>query len=313
MKKIGTCSMIIFFAILLLSVALWASRKSTADEVVDHSEFDTTTNIHRVESVPDLPMGWTQLYMLDEDLAQGTLILVNRDYFYDSSIPQTVSVYEHKTDHYFVRDTLLGIQEQAMDSLNEWMHDFATETGRKDINIVSGWRSYDEQSRLYQNAVDTKGQDYADIYLSLPGHSEHHTGLAVDLDTFNLNDGTSGGFDGEGAYMWAVEHAWEYGFVQRYPQQKSEITGIAYESWHYRYVGLPHAYIMNSKNLCLEEYIDYLKRYPYSGEHLYASCNGVSYEIYYCYKDCVIVPTDNEYLISGNNVDGFIITILRAV
>ena len=310
MKKIGTCSMIVVFAILLLSVALWASRKSNADEGVDHSEFDTTTNIHRVESVPDLPMGWTQLYMSEEDLAQGTLILVNRDYFYDSSIPQTVSVYEHKTDHYFVRDTLLGIQEQAMESLNEWMHDFATETGRKDINIVSGWRSYDEQSRLYQNAVDTKGQDYADLYLSLPGHSEHHTGLAVDLDTFNLNDGTSGGFDGEGTYMWVVEHAWEYGFVQRYTQQKSEITGIAYESWHYRYVGLPHAYIMNSKNLCLEEYIDYLKRYPYSGEHLYESCNGVSYEIYYCHKDSVIVPMAKNYLISGNNVDGFVVTIL---
>ena len=150
---------------------------------------------------------------------------------------------------------------------------------------------------------------HADAYIALPGHSEHHTGLAVDLDTYNTEDGTSGGFDGDGEYAWAVEHAWEYGFIQRYPPSKSDVTGIDYESWHFRYVGLPHSWVMASENLCLEEYTDYLRRFPFSGEHLSVTCLGASYEIYFCPVGQVAVPASGSYTVSGNNVDGFIVTV----
>ena len=259
----------------------------------------------------ELPDGWEWRRMTETDLSQGTLILVNREHAYDPALPRTARVFDKKTRSYFVKDKLLSLREDAVDALNQWMDAFAAESGKTDVNIVAGWRSYDDQVRLYQNAVNNKGQAYADAYLALPGHSEHHTGLAVDLDTYNIEDGTSGGFDGDGDYAWAVAHAWEYGFIQRYPPQKSDITGINYESWHFRYVGLPHAYLMRTEDLCLEEYIDYLRNYSFFGERLRVSCLGVRYELYFCAGDQIVVPATGDYEISGNNIDGYIITIVN--
>ncbi len=294
---------------------LWAPWKKPdqtsgipeAKEPVRGSESESRS----VDSSPSdaLPDGWLQIRLSEQACSEGTLVLVNRDYPFDPSLPRTVSVYENKTESYLVKDMILSVREDAMTALNRWMDDFAAETGKTDVNIVAGWRSYQDQVQLYENAVATKGQAHADAYLALPGHSEHHTGLAADLDTYDVQNGTSGGFDGDGAYAWAVEHAWEYGFIQRYPPQKSNITGINYESWHFRYVGLPHAWIMKTENLCLEEYVAELRNHPFSGEHLYTACQGKSYELYYCPKDRVIVPADGNYFISGNNVDGYIITI----
>ena len=290
--------------VLLAALLLYHFGRRNADEGT-HSGTDTTQN----SSMSELPAGWSWQQMTEKDLSRGTLVLVNRDHAYDPELPQTVSVFDKKTQSYFVKDKILSLREDAADALNQWMDAFAAESGKTDVNIVAGWRSYEDQVYLYQNAVDSKGQAHADAYLALPGCSEHHTGLAVDLDTYNIEDGTSGGFDGEGAYAWAVEHAWEYGFIQRYPPEKSDITGIDYESWHFRYVGLPHAYIMQAENLCLEEYIDYLRNYSFSGEHLTVSCLGASYELYYCPKDQVAVPASDSYTISGNNVDGYIVTV----
>lgn len=249
--------------------------------------------------------------MPESALDEGTLVLVNEQYAYDPSLPRTVSVYENKTGSYLVKDIYLSVTPETMDALNAWMDAFAAETGITDVNIVAGWRSFADQKALYDNAVANKGQAYADAYLALPGHSEHHTGLAVDLDTYDLETGLSWGFDGAGDYAWAVEHAWEYGFVQRYPPSKRAITGIDYESWHFRYVGLPHSNIMSTNNLCLEEYIEYLRKFPFSGNHLFVSCLGVNYELYFCPKDQVVVPTAGSFTISGNNVDGFIVVLQK--
>ena len=86
-----------------------------------------------------------------------------------------------------------------------------------------------------------------------PGYSEHHTGLAVDFN--DVEDD----FRETEAYTWLQEHAAEYGFVERYPKGKESITGIDYEPWHYRYVGKEHAQRMNELNMCLEEYVAFLK------------------------------------------------------
>ncbi len=260
-------------------------------------------------SVPAEPKLWQQRTMPGSALAEGTLVLVNEEHAFDASAPKTVSVYDYKNRSYLVKDIYLSVTPETIRALNDWMEAFAAQTGVKDVNVVSGWRSYADQTAIYDNAVASKGQAHADAYIALPGHSEHHTGLAVDLDTYNTEDGTSGGFDGDGEYAWAVQHAWEYGFIQRYPPSKSDVTGIDYESWHFRYVGLPHSWVMASENLCLEEYTDYLRRFPFSGEHLSVTCLGASYEIYFCPVGQVAVPASGSYTVSGNNVDGFIVTV----
>ena len=88
-------------------------------------------------------------------------------------------------------------------------------------------------------------------WVAEPGTSEHETGLAVDINPDREKSGNE-------VYKWLEKNAHKYGFIKRYPEEKTEITGIADESWHYRYVGEKAAKVMKEKNLCLEEYIEYI-------------------------------------------------------
>ena len=270
---------------------------------------DSETEMTLTEA--QLPEGdWTLQDMTQAQQAQGDLVLVNAAHSYDPDTAPVRSVlYDVKSEHYYTRDTLFEVAQEIVDPLNRWMEDFYEKTKLDDINIVAGYRTYDEQQSLYDNALTTRGYDYAEQYLAHPGCSEHHTGLAVDLDTYDLSTGTAGGFDGTGAYSWLVENAWRYGFVQRYPPDKADVTGISYEAWHFRYVGLPHARLMYEQDLCLEEYIAYCQQYPFTGEHLYTECDGTQYEIYYCPGTQVYLPANTPCTVSGTNEGGFIVTI----
>lgn len=122
---------------------------------------------------------------------------------------------------------------------------------------VSGWRSGAEQADIYNTSLRENGAAFTQKYVALPGHSEHQTGLAIDL---GLNRGTLD-FIRPAFPQWGIcgafrRHAAEYGFVLRYPKGKEGVTGIAHEPWHFRYVGVPHAAAMASNRLCLEEYLD---------------------------------------------------------
>lgn len=299
--------------ILLLAVAAGVLLLIRGGEILRGENLGVTEsapeeNLSQDES---LPAGWIWREMPEQALSEGNLVLVNRNWGFDPTTVETVSVYENKTQNYLVKDIYLSVAPEAMEALNRWMDAFAAQSGLHDVNIVAGYRTYDDQKSLYDNAYQTKGREYADAYLALPGHSEHHTGLAVDLDVYDVAAGTSSGFDGDGAYAWVVDNAWRYGFIQRYPPDKHQITGINYESWHFRYVGCPHAEIMEDEDLVLEEYVDYLRNFPFRGEHLQTVSQGISYEVYFCKGSRIPVPEDATYTVSGNNVDGFIVTVRR--
>lgn len=128
--------------------------------------------------------------------------------------------------------------------------------------VASGYRSVEQQEEILnraiqQNIANGMDEDSAESEalrtIARPGYSEHHTGLAVDL-----ND-VSDDFEETEAYRWLCENAAEYGFVQRYQKNKVEITGIDNESWHYRYVGKANAKAMKQLDMCLEEYVEYRK------------------------------------------------------
>ena len=125
-----------------------------------------------------------------------------------------------------------------------------------DIYLSSGFRSYDYQSEIYNNYCYWYGQESADTFSARPGHSEHQSGLAIDV---NIIDDS---FIGTPEAIWLEEHCWEYGFILRYPQSKQDITGYKYESWHIRYVGTEvscalHELQVNGDDpyLTLEEYL----------------------------------------------------------
>lgn len=132
-----------------------------------------------------------------------------------------------------------------------------------DLLICSSYRSVDRQITLFNEQIQkfkNKGYNDEDArteaakWVAIPGTSEHHTGLALDIvtPTYQVLDF---GFEETDAFKWLSTHCTEYGFILRYPEDKTDITKIVYEPWHYRYVGVETAKYIHANNLCLEEYI----------------------------------------------------------
>ena len=124
---------------------------------------------------------------------------------------------------------------------------------KDNLNIIaiSGYRSYTYQEKLYNKYVKIDGKEKADTYSAKPGHSEHQTGLAVDISngiTSYMN------FENTDEYKWMINNAYKYGFILRYPKGKETITGYNYESWHYRYVGINIATYIKKHNITFDEY-----------------------------------------------------------
>lgn len=123
------------------------------------------------------------------------------------------------------------------------------------ISIISGFRSYYTQLYTYQYFVDDRGREAADRVSARPGHSEHQTGLAFDINS------TSFAFTETPEAKWLAENCAEYGFIIRYPEGKEDVTGYSYESWHIRYLGVEKAKLISESGLTLEEYYGFSSRY----------------------------------------------------
>ena len=181
-----------------------------------------------------------------------------------------------------------------------------------EIVPVSGWRSMREQREIWVGSMAENGTEFTRKYVALPGCSEHQTGLAIDLALRSDNiDFIRPDFPYDGICGRFRALAADYGFIERYQAGKEHITGIAAEPWHFRYVGRPHARLMSDNGLCLEEYVELLRSYPYP-ERLLETRGGV-YEAdvgFACDKSELELP-DAPYQISGNNVDGYIYTLWR--
>lgn len=119
------------------------------------------------------------------------------------------------------------------------------------LNIYnsSGFRSYEYQSQIYSNYSNIYGSATADTFSARPGHSEHQTGLAIDVNSIDDS------FAGTPEAIWLENHAHEYGFIIRYPKGKQDITGYKYEPWHIRYLGIDTATKVYNSGLTLEEYL----------------------------------------------------------
>jgi len=128
----------------------------------------------------------------------------------------------------------------------------ARANGFNNISVTSAYRDYAYQSQLFNEEVARTGnEETAAISVAYPGQSEHQSGLCADMHSVNSADQNFGNMpDGK----WLAENAHHFGFIVRYQQNKTEITGIKYEPWHFRYVGRYHATRIYELNLCLEEY-----------------------------------------------------------
>lgn len=162
----------------------------------------------------------------------------------------------------------LQVDERIYDDLNAMLTD-CWGAGLHPV-VCSAYRPHATQVRLHNNKIARlryAGYSYeaavkeAGRWVAVPGTSEHETGMALDIVSYSyqLLDEAQ---ENTAEQKWFMEHCWEYGFILRYPKDKTEITGIGYEPWHYRYVGRETAAKMKESGLCLEEYIASLQPVP---------------------------------------------------
>lgn len=127
---------------------------------------------------------------------------------------------------------------------------------------VSGYRLREEQVKIFEDSLQENGRKFTETYVALPDHSEHQTGLAIDLAKSGPEiDFICPDFPYEGICQKFREKMADFGFIERYPQEKQEVTGIGAEPWHFRYVGAPHARLMQEMGMVLEEYVEWLKQF----------------------------------------------------
>ncbi|NRF95505.1 M15 family metallopeptidase [Paenibacillus frigoriresistens] len=239
-----------------------------------------------------------ELKVTKDQIYKGDLLLVNKEHPVPPGGEETdaVNLLEHKEllNGFIVLDKTIQLSPDLVQKFSKMIR-AAENDGVSRFLISSGYRDNKEQNKLYQQM----GAKYA-----LPaGYSEHNLGLSLDIGSTQAE--MSQAPEGK----WLKKNAWRFGFILRYPSNKTAITGIQSEPWYFRYVGLPHSAIMQEKNFVLEEYLDYLKE----KKTISTIVDHQTYEISYypVSKNTTIpVPANGRYQISGNNVDGVIVTVI---
>lgn len=235
-----------------------SSDPSSSQEVASQgvSSVDTPSSKESTSSVPVTPTG----ELPAGKLSDWNLILLNPND--ENKIDTDLTIKKTQFDTQWV-DSRAG----------EWyqkMYDAAKADGIT-LYLRSGFRSistqrvnYNAEIQRYKNLGKSEAEAVrlTQQYYTVPGHSEHHSGLAFDIITpeYHKNVYTlSEAFMETEAYTWLINHCSDYGFILRYPQDKVDVTKINFEPWHYRYVGIEHAKYMQANGLCLEEYVALLK------------------------------------------------------
>ncbi|MBQ3049929.1 MAG: M15 family metallopeptidase [Oscillospiraceae bacterium] len=297
-----------------------SSQSESSEESSEPSYAEGEGDIQQQESHTSETVDMDKYTILDianEQIHRGDLILINGENEYIFSEEDVFTpIYGNKNKAYVVAYSTITLNEPTLTALNAFMLDFNEATGRRNIQVTSGVRTFENQQKLYNTRVNQQGEEAASKFTAKPGHSEHHSGYAVDFNLYMQNGNKD--LTNEGDYTWIYEHAHEYGFIQRYFDEKADLTGISDEPWHFRYVGVPHAAIMTERGYCLEEYMQYVYGFPFGVSHLTTEdAEGTQYEIYYVAANTsgkttsVPVPNSGSYTVSGNNVDGFIVTVVK--
>lgn len=245
------------------------------------------------------------IYIEKEKIHSGNLLLINTQYPLRGEPNKRLAPADIRFSHILMQRDAANVLQLILEKI----------AAGNSIVPVSGYRSGEEQRAIYHDSLKENGAEFTKKYVALPGCSEHQTGLAIDL---GLNqeriDFLCPDFPYSGICQSFRRIAPDYGFIERYAKEKEKITGISHEPWHFRYIGWPHSKIMEVKGLSLEEYITFLKDYRETAPFLYRKKDD-EIAIYYVpareEKNPVSLPDYSVYQISGNNTDGFIVTVWR--
>lgn len=310
-----TVAIIVMLVLIIVTLSVIIAKNSADDNDTPDTAPDTQGYIPPVTDAPETaaPFDYTNYSTVSctaDELGKGPLVLVNRssEYTFSDSVP-LINLFNNKDRHYTVAFADIALHTDAFTALGKMTDAFYAETSLGILQVTAGHRTKEQQETFYSSMVNS---EESEDYYELAGFSDHHTGYAFDVKLY-LDDGTSLSYAKNASEYapWIVENHYRYGFIMRYPADKTDYTGIISEGNHFRYVGVPHSVYMHENNLCLEEYITYLKNFSVEAP-LRVLTGGKTYLIYYTQKTAdvteVYVPNDKDYTVSGNNTDGFIVT-----
>jgi len=295
----GLVALVLLFLILLVAgYAIYALSASAAlPETLPDSQYMPRQSLAlALDEIPDTEPSSLMLAPtnINNIIYTGYLALINRNHGISaepdghSLVMAWPTVPVSFVDGMYVHSTALQAVADMFDTFRR------TDIGT--LFISSGFRGLALQTELYNNG-DNGG------FAMPPGHSEHHTGLAVDILAIGISQAEMAN-SAEG--RWLAANSYRYGLILRYPQDATHITGIEFEPWHFRYVGRPHAYYMKQHNLVLEEYIELLQ-----------ATGGLTFEmggrIYHVLHQTpqsgmIYLPQGVEFTVSSDNTGGFILT-----
>ena len=295
-------------------------------EVADTSEVESEgEDTDTLDTQEEHAAGFIDVKMVAGSYKLGELILINSAYTYDQKkdtylTKELVSVWEYARQNLVVSQQADMLRIDTVSAMNEMFAAFKAETGLSGYCFRPdyGFCTADQQQKWYDSTA-LKHPGKADAYEFKGGESEHETGRAFDLKVEQNGAGIHIR-NADEKYLWIYDNCYKYGIVYRYPSDKTEITGVSMaanstHADHFRYVGKAAAAVMKANNWCLEQLLTEINKYTYNGEHLKVEgADGTKYEMYFYPANLdgetqVKVPADTQYSISGNNIDGFIVTL----
>lgn len=193
---------------------------------------DYYTDIKETDTSKDYLLLVNKYHSINKDYTPLDLVNINIKYYYGNN---------HKTR----KVTYDAFKAMWNAAYNEGIY----------LIINSSYRTFESQENTYNEIKNNSGTDTADRQAARPGHSEHQTGLALDI--FSKDNTSSSTFENSNAYAWLKENAYKYGFIERYPKDFVNITGFQPESWHWRYVGVEAATYIHENNITFDEYYAY--------------------------------------------------------
>ncbi|WP_237252633.1 M15 family metallopeptidase [Turicibacter bilis] len=183
------------------------------------------------------------------------LVLVNKNYALDSSYAPSDLVLPNVLALGHEQNKTIYLREEASQHLEQLFSAAEQEAGLIFL-ARSGYRSYETQVSLYQRYVDQNGQEAADRFSARAGHSEHQTGLAIDVTADSVNGQLTTEFGKTAEGIWLKDNAHRFGYIIRYLEGRESETGYQYEPWHIRYVGVEAATEIYENNWILEQYLN---------------------------------------------------------
>ncbi len=245
------------------------SNMDVKDYFLKEKYDNISSYINTLNFIPKNISRYVNYYNKNQNMTYDNIILnvnMNLDYdFYTNvnvlhnylDITTLVNKYNKLPDNYEIDDLVTLDNEYSKKSekvrkviYNDLKKMF--DDAKKDnvnLDVISGFRTNEKQNTLFNNSIKKNGLNHALIYSAKPGYSEHQLGLAIDINSVNES------FKNTNEYKWLKNNSYKYGFIERYPEGKENITGFGYEPWHYRYLGVNIASKMFTENITYEEYV----------------------------------------------------------